>query len=142
MIFAGAVGRMLLVDPTPAFTAASRSRQLAATGKLQPSVGENTADAAAAVGIDSVSQSGEKTLAARLSQLSAIMSGPIFFVFVFFEGILLFVPESCGNHNSNGPLLFRRHGYWTGPTDARSPSWTVSRRVSRIFWVFTNIQHS
>lgn len=89
MIFAGAVGRMLLVDPTPAFTAASRSRQLAATGKLQPSVGENTADAAAAaaaaVGIDSVSQSGEKTLAAPLAVTTFSHNvWPDFFCFCFF----------------------------------------------------------
>lgn len=57
---------MLLVDPTPASTAASRTRQLAATGKLQPSAGENTADAVA-VDIDLVSQSGEKMPAAPLT---------------------------------------------------------------------------
>lgn len=95
VIFAGAVGRMLLVDPTPAFTAASSSRQLAATGKLQPSVGENTADAAAAaaaVGIDSVSQSGEKTLSAPLAVTTFshnVWPDILFFCF-FFEGILLF----------------------------------------------------
>lgn len=80
------------MDPTPAFTAASRSRQLAATGKLQPSVGENTADAAVAVavGIDSVSQSGEKTVAVPLAVTTFSHNVWPYFLGGFFEGILLF----------------------------------------------------
>lgn len=85
VISADVVGRMLLVDPTPAPAAASRSRELAAAGKLQPSVGENTADVAAtAVGIDLVSQSGENTLAAPLAVTTFSHNVWLDFLFFFF----------------------------------------------------------
>lgn len=88
MIFADAMGRMLLVDPTPASTAASRRSQLAATGKLQPSMGENTADAA--VGIDSAPLA--------VTTFSHNVSPNFCF--------LLKGTESCVNQSNNGPLLF------------------------------------